>query len=250
MARIRCSFKAGKIISEGATSMGFKGELRLLGNGWRGLLIIAAAILWVYGLRDLGLIVMGIACIWSLVESIFRRWRRVCLRQKVLLVLGQGKIDEALEIAGEPEPYSGVWWRMLLLLFQQNRWDEAARWIDETDLGKERDYLLAVVRLGQGRPDLAFDLCPSKPQGEWLILKVQALFKMQEWHKVLGLLRGSSLRSNSVERLEQYWLKGGCYYFLGQFKPAVKLLRQVVEQGGEEYSPALPWLQQAIAKLK
>jgi tetratricopeptide (TPR) repeat protein len=250
MARIRCSFKAGNIIAKGAPKVGIRGELRLLGNGWRGLLVVAGAVLWIYGLWELGVLLLGHAFIWSFVENIFRRWKHICARQKVLLALRQGRIEDTMELGGEPEQGTQIWWRLLFLLFTQHRWDQAAQWLEQVEKGKERDYLLAIARLGQNRPADALKLCPPRAEGEWRTLKTEALFKAGEWQKVVGQLRGSSLRGkNKAEALENAWLKGGSYYHLGQYKPAVKLLRQVVEQGGGDYPEAQDWLRTAITKL-
>ena len=249
MAGIRCSFKAGNIITEDSTKIGIWGEMRLLGNGWRGLLVVTGAVLWIYGLWELGLVLLALSILWSLVEMFFKRWKQIYRRQKVLQALRLGRIEEALELGPEPEPGTQIWWRLLSILFKQNQWNQAAQWLEQLKAGNERDYLLAIARLGQNRPVEALELCPPRAEGPWRTLKAEALFKAEEWRKVLGQLRGSTFRSSKTDGLEYAWLKGGSYYYLEQYKPAVKLLRQVVEQGGDEYAGAANWLRIAITKL-
>jgi tetratricopeptide (TPR) repeat protein len=249
MAHIRCSFKGGKI-DPIRLSGGVKGEYSFLGSGWRGVLIVFAAILCLYGLWELGLIAFGLACIWSLGENILKKWRQVYTGQRVLHALSKGKVDEALSIGGEPGPDTVLWWNLLFALFQQQRWQEAVQWLDDLGEGEKRDYLLGVAKLGLNRPEETLRLAPPKSEGAWRMLKAQALFQMQEWQKVLSLLRGSSLTGRGADYLEQIWLKGGSYFFLGEHKSAAHLLRQVVERGGEDYFLAQTWLQEAQEKLK
>jgi len=249
VANIYCSFKAGKIHVEESRRISQPRRLGLLGNGWRGTLIMTGALLCIYGLWELGLIAMALAVIWSVIEILIKKGKTIFTRQKVLQYLRQGKEEDALALVGEPEPLSLIWWQYLVMLFKQGRWAEACSSLQGLEAGKERDYLLALTYLGQNQPEAALGLCPPRPEGHWQMVRVQALFQMGEWQKVLGVLRRKSGKVGAVERREMAWLKGGSYYHMEQYKPAVKLLREVVEYDDPDYSIAENWLDQALAKL-
>lgn len=249
MANLVCSFKAGKIYVDEPRRISARRGLRIQGDGWRGLLLIGALVLFYFELWELSLLVFALALLWSLVVAIVKKWRRILAEQRTLLLLRQGMVSEALALAGEPEQGSLLWWRHLIALCKAGDWQEAARRLEPVEAGKERDYLLAMAYLGQNMPAKALALCPPKPQGEWRLLKAQAYFQLQEWKKVLGVLRGGG-RQDGPQALEWAWLKGASYYFLEQYKPAVKLLGQVAAQQQEEYAQAEVWLRDAIAKLE
>lgn len=222
-------------------------KLRLLGNGWRGGMLLTAIVLLYLELWELGLVALALALLWCLVVGIVKNWRRIVAEQRVFLLLRQGKVDHALAMSGEPEPQSLIWWRHLSSLCRAGQWSEATRRLEVVEGGAEREYLLAVAYLGQDMPTKALALCPPRSQGKWQLIKAQAYFQLQEWKKVLSTLRGGGLPG---EDLECNWLKGGSYYFLEQYKPAVKLLRIVSEQRQEEYASADLWLQNALTRLE
>lgn len=247
MANLDCGFKAGKIYVNEPRRLSLPRKLPL-GNGWRGLVLIGAGVLLYLENWELSLLTFALAVFWSLLAGIIIKWRRILVRQRVLLLLRRGMVSEALALWGEPEPGSLVWWRHLIALFKAGDWREATRRLEAVEAGKERDYLLAAAYLGQNLPVRALALCPPKPQGKWRLLKAQAYFQLGEWKKVLGVLRGGG-RLDENQALEWAWLKGASYYFLEQYKPAVKLLGQVAAQKQEAYARSEAWLRDAIAKL-
>lgn len=248
---IICFFKAGKIYVQEPRRFSVPIKVRVLGNGWRGLLLVGGAILWVYGLRELGLIALSLAVLWSLVAGITKKWRRIFKHQRVLLLLRRGQVQQALALSGEMEPGSLIWWRYLHLLFREQRWSEAVGVLTGTEAGLVKDcgYFLAVAHLGGHKPNQALALCPLRPEGQWRILKAEALFQLQEWQKVLNVLRGRE-RSGKSRDLEHTWLKGGSYYYLKQYKPALKLFRRLAESGDEAYRHVELWLKDALTKLE
>ena len=189
-----------------------------LGNGWRGWCSSGLGLLLYLENWELSLLTLALAVFWSLLAGIIIKWRRILVRQRVLLLLRRGMVSEALALWGEPEPGSLVWWRHLIALFKAGDWREATRRLEAVEAGKERDYLLAAAYLGQNLPVRALALCPPKPQGKWRLLKAQAYFQLGEWKKVLGVLRGGG-RLDENQALEWAWLKGASYYFLEQYKP-------------------------------
>lgn len=249
MTHLPISFRAGKIVASSVKTKAWPDQ-PLLGNFWRGFLIVSGMILLLKGLWTLAAIVFSAALVWSLIENALRNWQAIYLRQKTLRCLDLGRGEEALALCSTPNPGTRIWWRFLELFFSLQRWQLASEWLEKLEAGKERDFLLAVTKLGLNRPAEALSLCPARPDGAWLILKAEALFQLQEWNKVLGFMRGSAGRGRGPEQLEIAWLKGGSYFFLSQYKPAVKLLRQVAEQGGDEYKSAGDWLLQALAKIE
>lgn len=247
MRNFRTSFRAGKVVTE-AGRFRFKTVLTL-GNGWRGILVAAGIVLLVKTVWELGLIVLGLAALWSCIEQALRKWRKIVLQEKILLLLKEDKIDEVLEICGVPEPGSSLWWKVLSIFFKKEQWREAAEWLKELDEGNERDYLMAVARIGGKQPQQALLLCPSKAEGDWLTVKAEALFQMKDWEQVLALLRRSRPgRTHGSQGVEQVWLKGGSYYFLGRYKSAMRLLDYVNRHGGADYGSTGVWLQDAAAK--
>lgn len=248
VANIHCSFRGGKIHVSETRRIAGQRKLRLLGSGWRGVVFMAAATLLYLELWELGLLILAGALLWSLVAGAIKKWRRILTQQRVLLLLRQGRVDLALTMSGEPEPLSLIWWQHLYSLFREGEWSKATRYLETIEGEKERDYLLALAYLGQNMPTRALALCPPRPQEKWQLLKAQAHFQLHEWKKVLSTLRGGKLDAAQV--VECNWLKGGSYYYLGQYKPAVKLLRQVLEQQQEAYAEAEVWLQIALTKLE
>lgn len=247
MRYFRTSFRAGNVVTE-AGRFRFKTEFAL-GNGWRGILVGTGIVLLVKGLWELGLISLGFAGLWSCIEQTLRSWRKTVLQEKAIILMKEDKIEEVLEICGIPEPGSSLWWMVLSIFFKKERWSEAAKWLEELDEGNERDYLMAVARIGGKQPQKALLLCPTKAEGDWLTVKTEALFQMQEWEQVLALLRRSSPgRVHGSQDVEHVWLKGGCYYFLGRYKSAARLLGYVSRHGGADYGSTGVWLQDAAAK--
>lgn len=249
MAHVQFAFKAGTIEVHHLSKKRNRASLRLLGNGWRGILVLSTAMMWIYGLWELGAILLGFALIWSVIETALKRSKEMVVRQQVLRALREGDTELALMLCGKPEPNTALWWRLLGLHLKQGRWKEAETWLEELEAGEEKKYLLAIIKLGQLRGKEALALCPARVDGKWRIVKAEALFIEQQWQQVLNLLRGRSTKERGWERIEHAWLKGGSYFFLGQYKPAIRLLKQVVDQTGDDYGPALDWLQRAMAKL-
>lgn len=247
MAHIRCSFRAGKIESQvkSTWSLGLEGLAR--GNGWRGGLLMLALIMWVRGLLAPALIVLAAAGLWSMVALAVRNWTELCSRNRALLLIRRERWEEALEHAGLLRAGSELWWQFLGFLLQRGSWDTAQQWLEELKAGEERDYLLAVTLLGQEKPLDALRLCPARPKGQWQTIKAQVFFQQGEWKKVLAALRSAPV---SNEQPEHAWLRGASYYYLEQYKPAAKLLRQVVEQAGADYGDAALLLDGALTRVK
>lgn len=249
MAKLQCSFRGGKIVPMFQESWSWPVQAPLLGNGWRGLSVVIGVVLLVYGLWPLGVIFLGLAVLWGVVVLAVGNWRQVYRGQRAVLVLDRD-VEEALSIGGEPHPNTGFYWRLLKHLFQQQRWEDVLARLTVLEEGEDREYLEAVASLGLEQPEIVLASCPPRPQGKWRMLKAQALFQAQRWQDVLITLRGRSHRLSPEEFLETNWLKGGSYYNLGQYKPAARILQQVVDQGGEGYPLAQAWLQEAQQKVK
>jgi len=246
VAYILCSFRAGKIEAQ-AKKPRFPGlEGLYMGNGWRGILLTAAVILYVRDLVIPGVIVLVAAGLWSLIDMAVRNWRELYARHNTLRLLRQGRWEQALEVAGPLGAGSKLWWQFLGIFLQSGSWDKARQWLEEHEAGEERDFLLAAVLLGQEKPADALRLCPPRPQGPWQTLKAEALFQQGEWKKLLAVLRSST----RGDKLEHDWLRGASYYYLKQYKPAAKLLHQVVERGGADYGNAAQLLDRALARVK
>lgn len=247
MAHIRSSFRAGKVDVQvkSGWSLGLEGLAR--GNVWRGILLTLAIVMWVRGLLAPGLIMLAVAGIWSFVAMAARNWTELCSRNRVLLLIKRGRWEEALELAGPLRAGSKLWWQFLGYLMQKGSLDMAQQWLEALKAGEERDYLLAVTLLGQEKPTDALRLCPSRPQGQWQTIKAEGFFQQREWKKVLAALRSAPVGS---EQPEHAWLRGTSYFYLEQYKPAVKLLRQAVEQGGADYGDAALLLDRALTRAK
>lgn len=246
MTYIRCSFRAGEIEAK-AKKTRFPGlEGLYVGSSWRGIMLTAAIIMFVRGLLLPGAVVLAAAALWSLIAMAARNWQELYARNQALALLGRGCWEEALAVADPLEAGSKLWWQFLGIFFQKGSWDRAREWLQELEAGEERDFLLAAALLGLEKPTEALELCPPRPQGRWQTLKAEALFQQGEWKKLLGVLRYSAGR----DKLEHAWLKGASYYYLKQYKPAVKLLQLVVEQGGADYGNAALLLDRALARVK
>ena len=247
MAHIRCSFRAGKVDVQlkSQWSLGLEGLAR--GNGWRGIVLTLAIVMWVRGLLAPGIILMAAAGIWSFVAMAARNWTELCSRNRVLLLINRGRWEDALELAGPLRAGSKLWGQFLGFLMQKGSWGMAQQWLEELKAGEERDYLLAVTLLGQDKPAQALRLCPSRPQGQWQTLKAEGYFQQGEWKKVLAALRSAPAGS---EQPEHAWLRGASYFYLEQYKLAVKLLRQVAEQGDADYGDASLLLDRALTRVK
>lgn len=246
MAYIRCSFRAGKIEAQ-VIKPRFPGlEGLYMGSSWRGIMLTAAIILIVRGLYIPGAIVLATAGLWSLIAMASRNWQELYARHQALALLGRGRWEEALAAAEPLEAGSKLWWQFLGLFCQMSSWDMARQWLEELEGGEERNFLLASALLGQEKPAEALQFCPPRPQGRWQTLKAEALFQQGDWRKLLAVLQSPA----GSDKLEHAWLRGASYYHLKQYKPAVKLLQQVVEQGGADYGDAALLLDRALARIK
>lgn len=246
MAHIRCNFVGGKV----AVELGSLGSLALkgavLGNTWRGAILLAAACLAVLGYHNPALLLFTGSALWSLISVTRRNRRNLCVERRVIKLLEQGKLAEAEQVAGELLGGGKLWWRFLATYFSAARWEAAARLLAGHKAGEERDYLLVVATLGLARFEEAGRMCPAKMTEDWRLLKAEILLQQTEWQKVLGVLRAYSGKN----KLESTWLKGVSYYHLGQFKLAKRLLQQVVKRGGPDYGEAANLLSSAQARIK
>lgn len=246
MPFIRCSFVGGKILIQARKQyLPQLGGVRL-GSPWRGLLLMGAAALFARGMIVPGAVPLVAAGVWSIACMTASNWRGVLGRSRAIALLERGDYEGACGAAGPLRAGSGLWWNFIAFLCQLEQWDTVQEWLAELAGDDSRDYLLALALLGQGQPAAALGRCPPRPKEPWLTLKAEALFKMGEWKKVLGMLPGAT----GKDKLEHTWLKGVSYYRLGQYKAAVKVLRLLVRQGGEEYGDAAQFLAQAETRVK
>jgi hypothetical protein len=176
-----------------------------------------------------------------------KNWCQLYKRAKATGSLKRGKWEEALHYAGPLAPGSKFWWQFVGVFFAGSHWELARQWLEELGPGEERDFLLAVALLGQREPKAALHYCPSRPQGTWRTVAAEAYFQQRDWKMVLTGLRSPG---NGKNKLEHAWLRGASYYYLKEYKPAIRLLRQVVDQGGSDYGKANQLLERALARLK
>lgn len=242
MAGIHSEFRGGEI--QILPDKSFLPELGGLEDGspLRGVLLLVAVFLLIRNYWLPAGILFAVAALWSILAMALKNWRRVRGRCRAQILLGRGEDSEE---AGEHlRPGGRLWRRRLGLLFQQNRWEEVGGELAILPDGEGKDYLLALAFLGQGRAREALSLCPSRTSEKWLTLKAEALFRLEEWNKLLRMLRSGG----GKDKLERTWLKAMGYYRLKQYKPAARLLALVVRQGGPEYGEAALLLDRALAR--
>lgn len=245
MAAIRCRFRGGSVEAE-IKSMPFSGLEGLpAGNSWRGLGMLLGIVLLLRGLFAPGVLVLVAVGLWSFVHMAAKNWRKVYRRVKALRLLKKGQWEEALHLA-EPIAGSKLWWQFVGAFFAGGHWDLARQWLEELEPEEERNYLLAVALLAQRQPEAALEWCPSRPKGRWQTLAAEAYFQQGKWERVVTGLRTGG---GGEEKTEYTWLRGASYYHLKEYKPAVRLLRQVVDLGGRDYGNAGHLLEQALVRL-
>jgi tetratricopeptide (TPR) repeat protein len=246
VAAIRCSFRGGEVITE-LKRIPFSGlEGLKAGNSWRGAAVLLGIILLVQGFFSPGILILAAVGLWSFVHMAGKYWRIIYRRAKAQRLLKRGQWEEALPWAEPVTAGSNSWWQFVGAYCAAGHWDLARRWLEELEPGEERDFLLAVTYLALKQPGAALEYCPPRPQGRWQTVAAEASFQQGEWARVVTGLRAAG---SGDEKIEHAWLRGASYYFLKEYKSAVKLLRQVVRLGGNDYGNAGQLLEQASAHL-
>lgn len=246
MASIRCRFRGGDVEAEVKRLPFSMLDGLTQGNSWRGALLLVGIILLMRGMFTPGIMVLATVGAWSFIHMAIRNWHQLYRRAKARGFLKRGQWEEALNCSGPLIPGSKLWWQFVGAFFARTLWDLALQWLEKLEPGEERDYLLAVALLGQREPKAALQYCPPRPQGKWQTVAAEAYFQQGEWKMVVAGLR---IPGGGENKLEHAWLRGASYYYLKEFKPAVKLLRQVVNLGGGDYGNANHLLERALARL-
>ncbi|HOC06098.1 MAG TPA: hypothetical protein PKN71_02140 [Bacillota bacterium] len=246
MAAIRCSFRGGEVKTELKRIPFSELEGLKAGNSWRGAAVLLGIILLALGLSAPGLLVLASVGLWSFVHMASKNWRKIYRRAKALRVLKRGQWEEALRWVEPVTAGSKLWWQFVGAYFAGGHWDLARQWLEELEPDEERNFLLAVTYLAVKRPGAALEFCPPRPQGRWQTVAAEAYFQQGEWARVATGLRAAG---SGDEKIEHAWLRGASYYYLKEYKSAVKLLRQVVQLGGKDYGNAGRLLEQALAHL-
>ena len=245
MGHIRCSFRGGVIEAKAKTSTLPDLKGMRVGNTWRGILIWLSVLLFIRGYHVPGGITLTVAGLWSMTAMIRGNGRELYKRNRAMALLRKGSLEEALAIIEQPEPGSKLWWQLLGRYFYEESWVKAGQLLNQLK-GEERDFLLAVALLGQGKAANALGLCPPRPRGSWKTLKAEVYFQQEEWKKLLGMVA----YGEGKDKLEHIWLRGVSHYHLKQYKSAIRLLRRVVSKGGPDYGGAALLIERILSQIR
>lgn len=242
MAYIRCEFRGGEILvpEQGRLFLEFGGLEE--GSCLRGALLLTAALLLVRSYWLPAAVLFAAATLWSVLAMAIKNWRQVRGRCRARNLLRRG--EDAEEVRQYIRVGGRLWRWRLGLLCRKKCWKAVGEELEALPDGEEKKFLLAVALLGQGQARQALALCPPRPEEEWLTLKAEILFQLEEWNKLLRMLGPAG----GKDKLERTWLKGVSYYRMKQYKPAARLLSLVVRQGGPEYGDAALLLERALAR--
>lgn len=247
MVSIRCSFRGGEVEAKTNRFSMLGQEGLAKGNSWRGALLLLGIVMLFLGQFIPGAIVLVSVGLWSFISMAIKNWQQLYRRAQASGLLKRGKWEEALHRAGPLAPGSKFWWQFVGVFFARSYWDLARKWLEELGPGEERDYFLAIALLGQREPKAALHYCPPRPRGKWQTVTAEAYFQQGKWKTVLEGLRSPG---DGKDKLEHAWLRGVSYYYLKEYKAAVKLLGRVVDLGGKDYGNANQLFESALARLK
>ncbi|MTI95580.1 MAG: hypothetical protein FH749_08840 [Firmicutes bacterium] len=237
MFKGECSFRGG-VMKVSYTPRKFNGfRPALLGNRYRGLMIITAAGLWVWDYILFAGLVLALTLAWSLFASARGQWRRQLSKQRLLQMAARGAAPEE----GTDDPI--IIWQYVGAALSGEYWLSAISWLERLPDSEERDYWLAVAWMGKGDYQAVLQMCPARPDIRWLALKVQALYRLEAGKKLLLALRSArQLRVDKRTSDEWIYLRGAGYYFMKDFKPARNLLAGIVKKHGADYGRATEML--------